>query len=384
MLRRENLMASWTFVTDYGAQYPALKSSVLNLLVFSEHTLNGTAFTGTLDVAASGAALGTIGKLLGLTSIAMAGEVTNAGNTLTVTLASSDAKAIRDGIAASIPLLGKQVTAASMSIDTVTTPKDDPDTGPQKENFDFSATLAIGSRSVTISTQVPMNGGLFIIEGTFVNVGITLQDLSFLMGSLGTGNQWFPSSQLGPYNQGQPALSLLGLSLTVYVNLSPFKVALSSVAVGIGITGIDLLNKKLYLNPIGVWATVEDPTGSPTVEWAIEGAIALCNFGRPGDYQNPDFTFAFAMNLTNFLLSGEFENPYNLTIDVMLQDLLGQSTNIGLPKTLTLDKFDFEAAADKSTGKLTEFSTNVAMSGGFGLFENFDLEEIAISVAYAA
>ncbi len=377
-------MASWTFVTDYGAQYPALKSSVLNLLVFSEHALNGTAFTGTLDVAASGAALGTIGRLLGLASIKVAGQVTSVSNTLTVTLASTDADALRNGIAASIPLIGKQVTAASMSINTVTTSKDDPDTGPQTDNFDFSVTLAIGSRSVTVSTQVPMNGGLFTIEGTFVNVGVTLKDLSFLMGTLGTGDKWFPSSQLGPYNQGQPALSLLGLSLTVYVNLSPLSVSVSSVAVGIGITGIDLMGKKLYLNPIGVWATLEDPAGSPTVEWAIEGATALCNYDRPGDYQHPDFTFDFAMDLSNFALSGEFENPYNLTIDVMLQDLLGQGTNIGIPKTLTLDKFDFEAAADKSTGKLTEFSTDVAMSGGFGLFENFDLEEISISVAYAA
>jgi len=303
---------------------------------------------------------------------------------LTVTLASTDAKAFRDGIAAGIPLIGKQVTAASMSIKTVTTTKDDPDTGPQTDNFDFSVTLAIGAKAVTINSQVPMNGGLFTIEGTFVNVGIALSDLNFLMGSLGTGDKWFPSSQLGPYYQGQAALSLLGLSLTVYVNLSPFTVSVSSVAVGIGITGIDLMNKKLYLNPIGVWATVEDPAGSPSVEWAIQGAIALCHYDRPGDYQHPDFTFDFAMNLTNFALSGEFENPYGLTIEVMLQDLLGQSTNIGIPKTLTLDKFDFEAAADKSTGKLTEFSTAVAMSGGFGLFENFDLEEISISVAYAA
>jgi hypothetical protein len=377
-------MASWTFVTDYGKQYPALKSSVLNLLVFSEHALNGTAFTGTLDVAASGAALGTIGKLLGLPSIAVAGQVTNVNDKLTVTLNSTDAKAFRDGIAGSIPLIGKQVTAASMSINTVTTPKDDPDTGPQTDNIDFSVTLAIGAASVTIGTQVPMHGGLFTIEGTFVNVGVTLNDLSFLMGTLGPGNKWFPSSELGPYNQGQPALSLLGLSITVYVNLSPFKVSVSSVAVGIGITGINLMDKKLYLNPIGVWATVEDPAGSPSVEWAIQGAIALCNYARPGDYQNPDFTFDFAMNLTNFAVSGEFENPASLTIEVMLQDLLGQGTNIGIPKNLTLDRFAFDAAADKSTGKLTEFSTAVAMSGGFGLFESFDLEEISISVAYAA
>ena len=31
-------MASWKFTSDYSTQYPALQSSILNLLIFSDHT----------------------------------------------------------------------------------------------------------------------------------------------------------------------------------------------------------------------------------------------------------------------------------------------------------------------------------------------------------
>ncbi len=377
-------MASWKFTDDFGAQYPALQSSVLNLLVFSDHTLTGTAFTGTLDVAASGASLATLGQLLNLTAIGVSGQVTNSNDTLTVALASTDAGAFRDGLAASIPLLGKQVTAASMAINTVATTKDTPDTGPQQDDLGLSVTLRVGSASITLTSVVPMHGGLFTIHGTFENVKIGLEDLSFLMGPLGTGDQWFPSKQLGPYYQGGPALSLLGLEITVNVGLSPFTVSVVSVSAGIGITGIDLMSQKLYLNPIGIWAVVEDPGGSASVGWSIEGAIVLCNYARPGDYQHPDFAFDFAMDLTDYSISGQLENPDNLPINTMLQDLLGQGTSVGLSTNLTIDKFDFAAGVDKSTGTLSQFSTDIAMSGGFGLFANLDIEEISISVAYSA
>src|SRR4051812_14222452 len=112
-------MASWKFTDDYGKRFPALGASVLALLDFSEHSLTGTAFTGTLDVAASGAALATFGQILGLTSIAVSGQVTEANNTLTVSLTSADGAAFLKGIAASIPLIAKNLTGAAMSILTV-------------------------------------------------------------------------------------------------------------------------------------------------------------------------------------------------------------------------------------------------------------------------
>ena len=374
-------MAFWKFTDDYGVQYPALQSSVLGLLVFSDHTQTGTSFTGTLDVAASGSALATLAQMLNVASIDVTGQVTNANNRLTVGLTSTEATAFRDGIAASIPLLGKQVTAAHMSVQTVVTTQDTADTGPHTDDLDLSVTVAVGSSSVTLTAGVPMNGGLFIVDGTFENVGIGLQDIQFLMGSLSNGD-WFPATQLGPYARGGPALSLLGISLAVYVTLSPFTVAVSSVSAGIGITGIDLFSQRLYLNPIGVWVLV-DPTG-PTVDWAIEGAIVLCNYARPGDYQHPDFAFDFAMDLTEFTISGQLENPDKLTVNTLLQDLLGAGTSVGLDSNLTIDKFDFSAAADKGAGQLTEFSFDVVMSGGFGLFTQLDIEEISISMEYSA
>ena len=382
-------MPSWTFVNDYRSQYPALKSSSLNLFVFSEHSITGTEFTGVLDVAASGSALATLGLVLNVASIPMKGTVTNANDTLTVSLASTDPQVFIAGISANIPVIKDHVTNSGMSVNTVTTTKDDPDEGPKQDDFDLHVTLRISaSASVTITAQVPMNGGVFILDGTFQNVGIKLQDLAFLMGPFGAGDKWFPAGELGPYfneGKGQPALSLLGISLTLYAALSPFKITLTSVEVGIGITGIDLYDRRLYLNPIGVWVTVADPLSEEAeLTWAIEGAIALCNHQHPGDYEHPDVKYDFAMDLINFAITGEYERAAGVTINTMLQDLLGTGTDIGLPPTLTLDKFDFAASADKKTGTLSEFSTDIAMSGGFGLFENLDLEEISISFAYSA
>lgn len=378
-------MASWTFVDDYGSEYPALKSSVLSLFVFSEHSINGTEFAGVLDVAASGVALATLGLLLNVSSIAVKGTVTNANSKLTVSFASTDQRVFIAGISASVPLIASHLTNSGMSVNTVTTPKDDPDNGPEQDDFDLYVTLQLSSAaSVTITTQIPMNGGIFILDGTFENVGITLADVGFLMGNKSGGDQWFPAKELGPYYQSQAALSLLGISITLVATLSPFSVGISAVEVGIGITGIDLYEQRLYLSPIGVWVTVADPVGSADLTWALEGAIALCNYERPRDYQHPDIKYDFAMDLTNFSVTGEYERAAGVTINTMLQDLLGKGTNIGLPPNLTLDKFDFAASADKSSGTLTEFSTEIAMSGGFGLLANLDLEEISVSFAYSA
>src|SRR5262245_29631573 len=153
-------MATWKFTDDYGTQYPALAGSILNLLVFSDHTITGTTFTGTLDVTATGAALATLGQIVNMTSIAVGGTVTSANNTLTVSLASSDTTAFTAGVAQSIPLIGGSITQnASLTIDTVVTTTDDPDEGPTTDQFNLNVTFAVGSHSVTIVSQVPMNDG---------------------------------------------------------------------------------------------------------------------------------------------------------------------------------------------------------------------------------
>jgi hypothetical protein len=375
-------MADWKFTEEYGSQYPALAGSILNLLVFSDHAIAGTAFTGVLDVAATGPALGTLGLIVNMTSIAVAGTVSNANDTLEISLTSSDAAAFTAGVAKSIPLIGGTVTQnAGLTIHVLVNRTDDPDV-PATNTIDMSVTFAVGARSVTVACQVPMHGGFMSITGTFTNVGIKLEDLNFLTGGL-PATKWFPSTELGPYTEGSPAFELLGMKLDLYIVLSPFSITVSSVTVQVGITNIPLMGQKLYLDPLAVWVTVSSVSTDPTVSWGVEGKLVLCNYERPGDPKHPDFTFDLQMNMTDFTITGDYGNPSSLPVTTMIQDLIGAGTDIGLPAKLTLDTFDFSTQADKKTGKITSFSTNIAMSGGFGLFDNFDLESFALSLEYS-
>jgi hypothetical protein len=376
-------MPAWKFTDDYGTQYPALNSSILSLLVFSEHTIAGTNFTGTLDVAASGAAMATIGAIVNLTSIGITGTVTNENNILNVTLTTPDHAPFIAGISSKIPLIGPSVTRdAWIEFETLTATADDPDEGPQLDAIVLHLVLNIGNQPLSVTTQVPMNGGFFTITGDFSNIGITLDDLNFLMGGKGP-NQWFPGSELGPYYRNQPALSILRMSLTAFVNLKPFSVQMSSVTVVIGITGIPLMDQALYLNPLAVWVTVTEPVSDPQASWGIEGAIVLCNYADRGNYKSPDFSFEFVLGLTDFTISGQLENPSNKSINVMLQDLLGQGTSVGLGNNLTVNAFTFDAEADKTTGTIAAFSTEIALSGGFGLFPSFDIERFSMALTYS-
>jgi hypothetical protein len=376
-------MAAWKFTDDYGTQYPALGSSILNFLVFSDHAITGTAFTGTLDVAATGPALKTLGLIVNMTSIAVAGTVTNANNALDISLASSDTAAFTAGVAKSIPLIGGSITqSAGLSILVKVTTTDDPDL-PTTNTIDLSITFAVGARSVTVSCQVPMSGGLTTITGTFTGVGISLNDLQFLMGGL-SSSKWFPSTELGPYTAGSPAFELLGVTLDLYIVLSPFSITVSSVTVQVGITNIPIMGQKLYLDPLAVWVTISSLSTNPTASWSIEGKLVLCNYARQGDPKNPDFTFDLQMNLTEFTITGDYGNPSSLPVTTMIQDLIGAGTDIGLPPKLTIDTFDFSTQADKKTGSISSFSTEIAMSGGFGLFDNFDLESFELSLENSA
>jgi len=377
-------MPSWKFSDDYGTQYPALQASILGLLVFSDHTLSDDAFTGTLDFAASGAVLATLGQISGISSLDVSGKVTNASDTLTVGLQSATTGPMLDGLAATLPILGPKLTAAWVGIDTVATTKDDADQGPLVDDLSLGVRLPIGSISVELTTGVPIHGGVFAIEGTFDNASVGLDDLSFLMGKLGGNTNWFPSDQLKPYLDKGPKLALLGISVTLYVRPDPFAISISSISVGVGLVGIPLLPEKLYMSPLGVWPVVIDPVNDPALNWSIEGSLALCSYTRPGDYDAPDMTLNLSMDLTEYTFSALLDNSNNVSINTALQDLLGQGTSIGLPTELTINAFDIEVQADKESGELSSFSADLTMSGGFGLFENLDLEEISISVAYIA
>jgi hypothetical protein len=377
-------MPSWKFSDDYGTEYPALQASILGLLVFSDHALAGDDFTGTLDFAASGAILATLGQLSGLTQLDVAGKVTNAAKTLSVALDSAGTGQLLAGLAATIPILGPKLTAAELAIITVATTADNADEGPAVDDLLLRFRVPIGGITAELTTGVPIHGGLFTIDGTFDDAGITLDDISFLMGNLGGNNNWFPSKELGPYWGGGPKLSLLGIAVTLYVNPSPFSITVASVSVGVGIVGIPLMQDKLYLTPLGVWPVVTNPITNPALTWSIVGGLALCSYERPGDYKNPDMSLDLAMDLSDYAFSAILDNSNNVSINTTLEDLLGQGTSVGLPTELTVNAFDVEAQADKATGSLSSFSASITMSGGFGLFEDLDIEEISISVAYSA
>lgn len=376
-------MASWKFTDDYGKQYPALTASVLGLLVFSDHSIDGEKFSGTIDFGATGAALGTLGKLAGLSSLAVSGTVTNANDTLTVKFA-SQGSSFQEGLAKTIPILGPKLSAASLAVNTIAKTSENADEGPGTDKFAISITIPIGSASITLTSSVPMFGGTFAVDGTFTGVAITLEDVAYLTGKLSDGTSWFPGSQLGPYYSKGAALSLLGVEVMLGVTLSPFAVNVLTVGIGIGLVGFALLDQKLYLSPLGVWALVTDPVNSPQVAWSIVGSLALCSYERPGDYQDPDLSLDLAMDLTNRTFSAQLENPSKISINTALQDLLGKGTSIVLPSELTLEAFDLEIAANKQSGSLSSFSADLTLSGGFGLLANLDLEEIRMSVAYNA
>jgi hypothetical protein len=209
--------------------------------------------------------------------------------------------------------------------------------------------------------------------------------LDFLTGGL-PATKWFPSTELGPYTEGSPAFELLGMTLDLYIKLNPFSISVTSVTFQVGITNIPLMGQKLYLHPLAVWVTISSLATNPTPSWSIEGKVALCNYERPGDPNHPDFTFDLQMNLTDFTLTGDYGNPSSLPVTTMIQDLMGAGTDIGLPPKLTLETFEFSTQADKKTGKISSFATDIVMSGGFGLFDNpdFGLESFALSVEYSA
>lgn len=385
-------MANWKFTDDYGKTYPSLQESILSMLVFSDHTINGNAFSGVLSVEATGAALKILGPLLGVNSIAVSGTVVTDADSINVTLRSTDDNLFTQAIAKAIPLIGGSITKnAWMNIHTIATTKDPEGEPPATDEFSLNVTIAIGRGTVTITSSIPMSKGFFFLSGDFEGFGITLEDLNFLMGKLAGGNAWFPTSELGPYSAGQTSFGLLSMSLMCYVTLNPINITITSFDVAVGISKLPVRGKALYLDPLGVWVTISDPLSEePSASWGLMGTMKLLNFANPGPegLSNPDFIFDFSMSFptsTNkvFSMSAALENPSKKPVNVMLQDLLGEGKTAGLSDKIIVNSFELETSADTSTGTITDFSTSVVMSGGFGLFEKITVEEMSISVVYS-
>jgi hypothetical protein len=388
-------MSNWKFTDQYGSTYPALANSILSMLVFDvsgTSPVSGTTFSANLDLAATGTAMNVLAALTGTTTIAMTGTVTTDNNTLSVNIQASDTDALTKALAACIPIIGGEICkSAGFSVITVTTTQQTSDDDPTTDEINLSMTIAIGNSTGTLTTQIPMSDGFFHIAADFTNFGISLSDLNFLVPGNNDFSTCFPSTQLGPYYNNQTQLELLSLGLSLYVCTTPsLNVVVSGVDVNIGITNIPIYQKALYLDPLAIWINVSNINTTPTPAWGIIGNFVLCNYNRPGDTANPDFSFDLQMafpdppDQPNFTLSGNFDNPYNQPVSQIVSDLLGQATDLGIGDTITLEKFDFYTSADVTTGTITDFEFEIGMSGQFGIFQNFSLESFSLSVAYSA
>lgn len=386
-------MATWKFTDQYGATYPALANSILNLLVFDitgSSPVSGTSFTGTLDLTATGNAMNVLASLLGVTAIPCTGTVQETNNTLSVSLQSANNDVLTKAIAANLPIIGNEICKnAGISIANVTPASLTAQDEPTSDELDINITIAIGSGTGTLVAQVPMSDGFFTVSASFQDVGIGLSDLDFLIPN-SKFSSMFPSSELGPYYDSNTALDLLQLGVTFYIGHSPLTIIVTSVTVVIGIVNIPLYKQALYLDPLAVWISVTGLNATPTPTWGLLGSLVLCNYNTPGKTETPDFEFDFDMTFPNpptqptFSIAGTYQNPLNQPVSLMIQDLLGPGTDTGIANTITIEKFDFYTDADVTTGTISDFGIDIAMSGQFGLFQNFELEEFSISVAYSS
>jgi hypothetical protein len=382
-------MAGWTFYNDYGTRYPALINSVLSFLFFTEHSIEGNTFTGVLDAQSSGVATGTLAWMSGMNTWAISGTITDNGQVLQIDLqlAGSDEAAFKSGIAACIPIIGGSITqSATLLLNTTVPAALTSEEDPVNDAFNFQMVIAIGSSLLTITSPVPMNGGFFTISGIFTNVGITLDDLTFLFGGSSGNETWFPSSELGPYYSNTTQLGLLEMDITAYANLNTSTVTVTEASVSIGITNLPLYEQQIYLNPLAVWVTMANPQNptNASVTWSLQGSVVVCNYARPADPNNPDFSLECAMDLYSYSLAAELDNKQQVTVNTMIQDVLGEGTDFGLSDTLKVDRLGFNTTASTTTGLISNFGFEVAMSGGFGLFESFDIESFDLKFTYTS
>ena len=350
-------------------------------------------FSAPLNLSATGKIMKVLDALLGMDSVPMTGSVTTSDNKLTVTLAASNDTEITAAIASHIPLIGSQTQKAWISIDNETAKSATKDDSPAKDEMDLHITIAVGSSTGTLKTQVPMSVGKFNLGASFTNFGVTLSDLNFLANGTDFA-KLFPTDLPSSYYTSSTKLELLDMGLSLQITTSPkFSVKVSGTNVSIGIVDIPLYNKALWLNPLSVAIKVSNPsTGSPSATWGLKGEIALYPYATQSTAPagDPDFTFDFKMQMPNqkdptFAVSGEFGNEENLSVATIICDLMDDGTfDTGISNKATLDKFDFDTKANTNTGTISEFSVDIAMSSQFGIFDTSDLDvkDFSISVSY--
>lgn len=395
-------MAAWKFTNVYGTGYPALENSILSVLVFDvpngTSPISGDNFAATLDLTATGKAMNVLAAMLGMTSVPMSGTVTTTDAVLNVALTSTNNRAILSALAACIPLLGGKINSADLAIKNKTAASYTLDDAPEIDVFDLDAGINIGSGKGDVALQIPMSNGIFSINVNFSNFGISLADLNFLVPGSSFSTMFPTDLPTTYYNPATTALYLLSLGLTLCVNTSPsLSINVSTVSTSIGIVNIPLYPNALYLNPLAVQINVADPFSKPVASWGLTGDICLYPYGKQTSPPSvaPDFTYELAMQLPtasnpDFAVTGTFDNPENLPVSQILCDLMDNAAfNTGISKLLTLEKFDFAASANTSTGTIDDFSVEIAMSAEknkgsfFGLFSSdFGVADFSIAVSY--
>ena len=380
-------MANWKFTDQYEEQFPALGASVLSNLVFSDHSVDGNKFTGTLDLKETGPMLSLTSEIFGLQQISFTGTIDITSTQFTLNLQSAELPAFK-----ALPVIGDHIKSTTILIQTSTTPAEDiPDQDEFRMEMDVQFNDQISGKFIT---DVPRAYGSFLINAYFENLGIGLNDLDFLLPEGSKFATYFPSDNpfVKSVTGGSTQLSLLGIDLTLFIsNKRSLKVSVSSLGVSVGIVNIPVYKNALFLNPLSVSVYFYDlPSLSDTL-WSISGTLALY---PPAAQTLPpvppaDFEFAVGMTLPvagqSFSISGKFDNPNQLPVSAMLVDMFGKETTIGAEAdNIIISEFDFGASAASEGGGIGSFYVDITLDSQFGIFQSqhFDVKEFKLSVNY--
>lgn len=383
-------MANWKFTDDYGTQFPGLINSVLDILVFSDHTISGTSFTGTLDFAATGNCLTLFGQLLNVTSLNLSGTLSTDSSTFSLSLQSSGTLS-----AQGIPVIGNYIKSVGVSLNNTTAAADD---SPTDDEFDLNLAITSGSISGTFVMQIPLTFGSFSMSAVFENVGVSLSDLDFLLPSGNSVSTYFPSNNpfiQSIYTLGTTPLYLLEIDLMLYAAQKDNSLSISVISLGIelGLINIPIYNNALLLNPLAVYLNFNNWPNMSSTSWSIYGTLALYPYTAQTNppTAEPDFSLNVGMSIpigtTPFSICGTFDNPDNQPVSRLLQDLFGAGYSIGAAAdNIILAGFDVKAAASPTGGAISSFSMDVELESAFGLFATpgFGIKEFAVSFSYSS
>lgn len=388
-------MSSWRFTDVYGKAYPGLANSILGKLVFditgSSPISSTGAFTGTLDLGLSELTQSLL-ALAGVPPLVFTGTVTDSDNTLSVSLNTSDTinETLTRVFTTGIPVIGQACKGVAPGISCVIPAGVGKE--PEQDNFTVTVIIAVGSYTGTMTVPVYGTGSAFMLNSTFQPLTVNLSDLNFLVPGSNNFSNCFPATQLGPYYNSETQLKLLSLNCQLSVTAgSPVSVAMNSISTAIGIYNFPLYQQALYLDPLSVNINLTGmETSKPASAVTLAGSLVLCNYVHPGNTGNPDLTFDLNMDFPDpptqpgFSITGNYSNTAKLPVTQLVADLLGQSVDLGIGNTITLEQLNLSTVADAGKGTIASFTGNIGMSGQFGIFETLSPESFSLLVNYTS